>query len=151
MTTNKFAHGNQINRNQQDELLTALSRLSDETQLIEIIKSRFDVDGVCPFCGHDRYYRHGFANELQRYRCRECKKTFNALTGTPFTRLRHKEKWLDYFKTLADSSSIRQAATVVGVSNSTSFRWHHLFLTWIIDHPTVFQGIMEADETVDSL
>ncbi|MBW2742679.1 MAG: IS1 family transposase, partial [Deltaproteobacteria bacterium] len=109
---------------------------SNETQVVEIIESRFDTDGVCPFCGHNRYYRHGFANKLQRYRCRECKKTFNALTG------------LNYFKALADSLTIRKAATVVGLHRTTSFRWRHRFLTWVkLDHPTVLQGITEADET----
>ncbi|MCD6476145.1 MAG: IS1595 family transposase [Anaerolineaceae bacterium] len=152
METNKFAQMliqvNQMDHRQRNALLTALSHLSDETQVVEIIESRFDADGVCPFCGHNRYCRYGFANKLQRYRCRECKKTFNALTGTPFTRLRHKNKWLNYFKVLADSLTIRKAATVVGLHRTTSFRWRHRFLTWVqLDHPTVLQGITEADET----
>jgi len=152
METNKFAQMlaqvNQMDHRQRNALLAALSHLSNETQVLEIIESRFDADGVCPFCGHNRYYRHGFANKLQRYRCRECKKTFNALTGTPFTRLRHKNKWLNYFKALADSLTIRKAATVVDLHHTTSFRWRHRFLTWVkLDHPTVLQGITEVDET----
>ncbi len=85
MEINKFvemlAQVNQMDHRQRNTLLTALSHLPDEPQVVEIIESRFDVDGACPFCGHDQYYRHGFVNKLQRYRCRDCKKTFNALTA----------------------------------------------------------------------
>jgi transposase-like protein len=31
---------------------------------------------------------------LQRYKCRGCQRSFNALTGTPLARLRQKGKWL---------------------------------------------------------
>lgn len=110
METNKFvemlAQVNQMDHRQRKTLLTALSHLPDEPQVVEIIESRFDIDGACPFCGHDQYYRHGFANKLQRYRCRDCKKTFNALTGTPFSRLRHKNKWLNYFKALTKHKGV---------------------------------------------
>jgi transposase-like protein len=34
------------------------------------------------------------ADDLQRYKCRVCGVTFNALTGTPLARLRQREKWL---------------------------------------------------------
>jgi transposase-like protein len=143
-----LAQVNQIDHRQRNALRTALAQLSDDNQVIEIIESRFDTDGDCPFCGHDLYYRHGFANKLQRYRCRKCKKTFNALTGTPLARLRHRGKWLNYLKTMTESLTIRKAATVVGVHRTTSFRWRHRFLTWIkLDHPVILQGITEADET----
>ena len=45
--------------------------------------------------GHDLYL-HGQASRLQRYRCRACQRTFNALTGTALARLRKKEKWLGF-------------------------------------------------------
>lgn len=143
-----LAQVNQMDHRQRNALRTALTQLSDDNQVVEIIESRFDTDGDCPFCGHDFYYRHGFANKLQRYRCGKCKKTFNALTGTPLARLRHRGKWLSYLKTMTESLTIRKAATVVGVHRTTSFRWRHRFLTWIkLDHPEILQGITEADET----
>jgi hypothetical protein len=41
------------------------------------------------------------ADVLQRYKCRACGKTFNALSGTPLARLRHKDKWLEQTQALA--------------------------------------------------
>lgn len=138
----------EMDHRQRSFLLDALTHLSDESQVIECIESLFDSNGKCPFCGHKHHYRHGVANGLQRYRCLSCKGTFNALTGTPFARLRHKSKWFSYIKALRESFTVRKAARFVGVNRKTSFRWRHRFLTWIAnDHPNALHGITEADET----
>lgn len=138
----------EMDHRQRSILLDALTHLSDDHQVLESIESRLDADGKCPFCSHARYYRHGFANGLQRYRCMSCKRTFNALTGTPLARLRHKNKWLRYIKTMTESLTIRKAAALVGLNRKTSFRWRHRFLAWIAnDHPSALHGITEADET----
>ncbi len=138
----------QMDHRQRSCLLDALTHLADDTQILECIESKFDADGMCPFCNHDQYYRHGFASGLQRYRCMTCERTFNALTGTPLARLRHKHKWLSYLKAIKESLTIRKAADVVGLNRKTSFRWRHRFLTWIAsDHPKSLHGITEADET----
>jgi transposase-like protein len=152
METNKFSQLllliSEMDHRQRSALQDALSHVSDETKVIESIESNFDADGKCPFCRHDHFYRHGFASGLQRYRCMSCKISFNALTGTPLARLRHKNKWLNYLNALAESLSIRKAATIVGINRKTSFRWRHRFLTWMAsDHPVALHGITEADET----
>lgn len=46
--------------------------------------------GACPYCGSERVVRNGSASGLQRYKCRDCSRTFNALTGAPLARLRQK-------------------------------------------------------------
>lgn len=138
----------ELNHQQRSSLLNALTNLSDGTQVIECIEFHFDTNGNCPFCGHDHYYRHGFASGLQRYRCMACKRTFNALTGTPLAGLRHKDKWLSFLRTIGESLTVRRAATEVGINRKTSFRWRHRFLALIAkDHPNVLHGITEADET----
>lgn len=35
---------------------------------------------------------------MQRYRCKNCMKTFNAVTNTPLAGLQHKERWIDYLQ-----------------------------------------------------
>lgn len=138
----------EMNHRQRSSLLNALTHLSDDTQVIECIESHFDTNGKCPFCSCAHYHRHGFGSGLQRYRCISCKRTFNALTGTPLARLRHKDKWLSYLRALKESLTVRKAAAQVGVSSKTSFRWRHRFLALISkDHPNVLHGITEADET----
>jgi hypothetical protein len=84
---------------------------------------------------------------LQRYRCRVCSRTFNALSGTPLARLRHKSRWMGYLDCMLDSRSVRRSAAETGVANATSFRWRHRFLDLSQDdRPDRLSGIAEADE-----
>ena len=139
---------NQLDHHQRTVLTTTLSQLSDEPKVSELIETAFDTKGICPYCSHTKCYRHGLAHGLQRYRCKACKKTFNALTGTPLAHLRYKSKWLDYLDAITHSLTVRQAAIDLDVHRNTTFRWRHRFLAWIKqDRPTTLHGITEADET----
>jgi transposase-like protein len=101
----------------------------------------------CPACNSNHAHRHGQAHGLQRYRCVSCGRTFNALTGTPLARLRHKSLWLDYADCLLTSDSVRKAALQLGVHRNTTFRWRHRFLSLAkTDRPHCLHGIAEADE-----
>jgi transposase-like protein len=101
----------------------------------------------CPACNSSHAHRHGHAHGLQRYRCVPCGRTFNALTGTPLARLRHKTLWLDYADCLLESASVRKAASQLGVHRNTTFRWRHRFLSLAkTDRPHCLHGIAEADE-----
>jgi transposase-like protein len=138
----------QLDHHQRSVLTTTLAHLSDEPKVSELIEIAFDIKGICPYCAHPESYRHGSASGLQRYRCKACKKTFNALTGTPLAHLRYKSKWLSYLEAMTQSLTVRQAALDLGVHRNTTFRWRHRFLTWIKqDRPCVLKGITEADET----
>jgi transposase-like protein len=102
----------------------------------------------CPHCGCLRSHRCGRANGLQRFRCTRCRRSYNALTGTPLARLRLRGKWLPYLECLLDSTSVRKAAKKVTVAPSTSFRWRHRFLSGIRhERAEQLTGIVEADET----
>jgi transposase-like protein len=102
----------------------------------------------CPRCGHGVVHRCGAANGLQRYRCQGCRRTFNALTGTPLARLRHRGKWLPYLACLLDSRTVRASADEVGVHATTSFRWRHRFIAGVRRAPEPrLDGIVEVDET----
>ena len=92
--------------------------------------------------------RNGVADGLQRYKCRTCGKTFNALTGTPLARLRHKGKWLDQAQALADGLTVKRAAEHLNVAPSTAFRWRHRFLAVPRSvKPNTLAGVAEIDET----
>jgi len=138
----------QLDHHQRSVLIMALEQLSDEPKVNELIETAFDSKGICPHCSHTKIYRHGLVNGLQRYRCKDCKKTFNALTGTPLAHLRYRSKWLDYLDGVSQSLTVRQTATTLNIHRNTAFRWRHRFLTWIKqDRSTALHGITEADET----
>ena len=143
-----FAKLPSLNQPQRRQVLDALHPAAGLDQVVALITEVRAPGRCCPRCGNEHCYRHGFANDLQRYRCCSCGRTFNDLTGTPLARLRHKAKWLAYSQVLLDSLPVRKAADRVGVHRNTAFRWRHRFLHWIkLDRPTLLNGIVEADET----
>jgi transposase-like protein len=102
----------------------------------------------CPHCGCARKHRCGQASGLQRFRCLGCRRSHNALTGTPLARLRKKECWLPYLQCVIESRTVRDAARVVNVHRTTSFRWRHRFVPGAMrDRPKILSAIVEADET----
>jgi transposase-like protein len=136
-----------LTKKQRSKLTSQLGQVGDRQMVLDVIESAGAPNLVCPRCRSSIYYRHGNADGLQRFRCRHCSKTFNALTGTPLARLRLKSKWLDYLDCLLTATTVRRAAIAVGVHKNTSFRWRHRFLTLPkTDRPTCLHGIAEADE-----
>jgi transposase-like protein len=102
----------------------------------------------CPHCGCARKHRCGQVSGLQRFRCLGCRRSHNALTGTPLARLRKKECWLPYLQCVLESRTVRDAARVVNVHRTTSFRWRHRFVPGAMrDRPRILSAIVEADET----
>ncbi len=137
-----------LSRNQRDRLRKRLERKGDADEVIALIESNQDNKPACPHCQGTDLYRWGKVSELQRYRCRQCNRTFNALTGTPLARLRHKDKWFEYERAMVQGLSIRKSAKNCAISSNTSFKWRHRFLQIpATRQSSKMNGIVEADET----
>ena len=107
------------------------------------------VDSVgCPHCECRHVVRWGQASGIPRYRCSDCRRTFNALTKTPLAHLRMKDKWVAQTEAMIDGVSAAKAAKRCGVDDKTAFRWRHRFLASLAgDKPRTLSGIVEGDET----
>ncbi len=113
----------------------------------ELGQRRLDSIG-CPHCACRQIARWGQASGIPRYRCSDCRRTFNALTKTPLAHLRMKEKWVTQTEALIDGVSTAKAAKRCGVDDKTAFRWRHRFLASLAgDKPRTLSGIVEGDET----
>jgi transposase-like protein len=127
--------------------IALLCRAASQDPAVALVESVLRQRLHCPACNSSHAHRHGHAHGLQRYRCVPCGRTFNALTGTPLARLRHKTLWLEYADCLLASASVRKAASQLGVHRNTTFRWRHRFLSLAkTDRPHCLHGIAEADE-----
>jgi transposase-like protein len=82
----------------------------------------------CPHCNSKDLKKWGIRNDLQRYRCKKCSKTFNCITGTPLARLRKKGRWIDFAICLKEGYTVRKSAEFCGVNKATAFLWRHRFL-----------------------
>jgi transposase-like protein len=142
-----FARLPALNQPQRLQVLHALQPAAGLAHIVALIEQVRSADRRCPRCQSVHWQRHGHANNLQRYRCRDCGRTFNDLTATPLARLRLREKWADYLQALLASKPVRGAADLAGVHRNTAFRWRHRFLHRVKDDgPRQLCGIVEADE-----
>jgi transposase-like protein len=133
---------------QRETLSRLLSAPPPEEAVTALLESKDPEQRQCPHCSCKRILAWGKSNGLPRYRCGDCHRTFNALTGTPLARLRHKARWLTQAAALQDGLSVRKAAAHCDVAVSTAFRWRHRFLRAAKTHkPSNLTGIVEADET----
>ena len=125
--------------------LAVLDALPASTRIAE---SRFASGAVCPHCRSEHVIRHGHGNGLQRYRCKDCRRTFTALTGTPLNRLHKRGLWLRQAEALADGRTLREVAGDLGIHLGTAHRWRHRFLT-VPERiqPPALVGVTEVDET----
>jgi transposase-like protein len=139
---------NRLSRDQRAMLARLLAEPPAEETVVALLESKDADQHRCPHCGGEHLHAWGKAHGLRRHRCADCHRTFNALTGTPLARLRHKERWLAHGAALRDALSVRKTAELCDVAVSTAFRWRHRFLHGAkTKQPSQLSGIVEADET----
>jgi len=137
-----------LSSEQRSQLVLRLQSGGGEKAVKQMIESRMEGCPCCPHCSAKQVVRNGHADGLQRYKCRVCGKTFNALSGTSLARLRHREKWLMQAGVLEMGLSVRGAAIEMAVHRTTAFRWRHRFLALASStRATALAGVAEADET----
>lgn len=137
-----------LTRSQRQMVVAELAAGERKAASVEVIEGCVASTPACRHCAAEGVVKNGSANGLQRYKCRGCRRTFNALTGTPLARLRMKGKWLEQTAALRDGLSLTQVTERMNISRHTAFRWRHRFLAL----PKTVQaqalvGIAEADET----
>lgn len=103
---------------------------------------------ACPHCDSFHIAKAGSKDGRQRFKCKACSKTFNALTGRPLARLRKADKHIENGQCMVEGLSIRKTARILGVSLPTAFLWRHRFLAAPrAVQPRQLTGVVEADET----
>ena len=144
-----------------NHFLSELSHLTDsQVQLVENfladknsiqriisgIEQRLVDKPECPHCHSGVINRHGKSGAMQRYRCKNCLKTFNASTGTPLAHLRLKDRWLSYIGTMIQGKVLRDSASDCGINLKTAFLLRHRLLTLpAVMKPKSLEGIVEVD------
>ncbi|HOK39024.1 MAG TPA: hypothetical protein P5538_08240 [Bacteroidales bacterium] len=84
----------------------------------------------CIYCQSKHIIKHGRYNHLDRYKCKDCGKTFIPTTGTAFYYIHKKHNYLEYFKILAHEGIIPIAKIKkrLNIATQTAFDWRHKFL-----------------------
>ncbi len=112
---------------QRHDLKAAIER-RDKKDLVAEVVSLVGTPTACPYCHHPEIRPWGQAAGLPRFRCRGCKRTFNALTDTPLAGLHHKDRWMFFLEKFGEGEPVRKAAGRCGINTKAAFLWRHRFL-----------------------
>ena len=112
--------------------------------------SRLKESG-CIYCGVvGRTQKWGTSKSgTQRFRFKDCRKTFGATTGTPVFRLRFRHEWNRYLTLMRSHIAVRTLRDAHDFRHhvDTLLRWRHKFLEFMAPNPAQqLAGIIEADE-----
>lgn len=137
-----------LSARQRKALAAHLAAMDKAPEAIEVIEHSGHDKRPCPHCGKSHIVRNGHGDGLQRYLCRDCGITFNALTATPLAHLHQRGKWLAQAQALREGLSLSQVQQQLGVARTTALRWRHRFLTAPKDiRAQQLTGVAEADQT----
>ncbi len=133
-----------------EEQATALQTLQSKnglTAVISALEEQAERDRQCPHCRAPGARRRGTVSALARYECRECGRTYNALTGTDLAHLRMKDRWLEMASSMTDLETVRQSAQRCDIDKNTALRWRHRFLRAAgrLKKQVKIGGVAEAD------
>jgi transposase-like protein len=107
-----------LDARQKARLSEVLAALKDSPTPAQVIDEEFSGQVICPSCASGSAHKWGVVSGLQRYRCKRCQRTFNALTGASMAHLRKKELWEHYSRALSESLSLSQAAERCGIDRT---------------------------------
>lgn len=126
---------------------------NDVNTLTEYMERERFADGrFCPCCGATHIVRNGHrkSDNVQRYLCRDCGKSFVA-SANSITRGTRKDlkTWEKYIECMMNGMSVRDTADVCGIHRNTAFVWRHKILDTLqgMHERVLLDGIVEADET----
>lgn len=109
--------------------------IQEQVELVKIkneclVEVRKDLEKrlCCPSCKSQKFTKWGKYKNRQRYQCKDCNRTFNTLSETPFHYLHYHDKALEYIYFMMKNKTLRELAEQCDISLPTSFAWRHKFL-----------------------
>lgn len=83
----------------------------------------------CPSCGGNKYIKHGSYNNIQRYKCKECGKTFSKTTNSLWSYSKKDfNKWITFVEFTMKRKTLRFCAKKLKLNLATVFYWRHKIL-----------------------
>ena len=110
-----------------------------------------DTDTVfCPVCGSIKIIKNGTKNGRQRYKCKDCSKTFGDTIGTVAFRSKLSiAKWIELIKLTLQRESCRTIAKELGINKQTVLHNRHRIcsvLHQLVSNQDDFKSLAESDE-----
>ena len=153
---------NSLSKEEQTNFLTSLNRETKQIQSFKSFKQSVIKHSnhllqdrcCCPHCQGINVVKNGHKGNIQRFKCRDCGKTFTFSNNTIlFSTKKDLETWKQYCECFLDKKPLRRCAEVCGISLETAFRWRHKILDALqnMQSEVTLKGIVESDETFFAL
>ena len=134
-------------------LITIFSLYPDQEACIEHLEAvRWGDEAHCPHCGSAEVARKAERHRIGRWNCRDCKSSFNVLSGTIFEKTKVElQKWflaVGLVVNAKKSLSSYQLARDLELNQKTAwYMQQRIRAAMAADQAPMLQGIVEADET----
>ncbi|MBE6049958.1 MAG: IS1 family transposase [Clostridium sp.] len=102
--------------------------------LIDIVRkniysNRKKVVNSCPKCGKNHYIKYGFFKGVQRYRCKDCGKTFSLVTNSIWSYSKKEpSKWIKFIELMLEKRTLKYCSEKLEININTAFYWRHKVL-----------------------
>lgn len=137
-----------LSASERDSLVLSLSSSCPVVSSSPRLAQLLDKQVGCPHCGGKHYYRFGKDKGAQRFKCKDCGRTFTEYTGTWQDGLHKKDLVGRYLELMSEQKSLDKISSVLKINKKTAFDWRHKILgTFKQDEGGAFSGIVESDET----
>ena len=134
-------------------LLAIYSQFPDQEACIEHIESiRFGDEPYCPHCGSVEVARKADGYRVGRWNCHACKSSFNALSGTVFSKTKVPlQKWFMAIQIMVNAkkslSSCQLARDLDLTFPTARYVMHRIRAAMLTEEGSLLHGVVEADET----
>lgn len=134
--------------------------LVEKQELINLLKNSYSIFDTksnisnCPYCNTTKIVKNGTRNGINRYKCKECTRSFTYKTNTPIHYIHKLNKWNDFVSdfTSLNFSSLDKISDVLKINKKTAFDWRHKLLSALITDDINFKNEeIEFDEVVCKL
>ena len=116
----------------QRAIRTLRSKISDPdfSTRVRAREDRLNRERICIHCQAKGAVTFRKVAGLLQFRCsaEDCRRTYTALSGSQPSGLRLKDKWEVYQHCLKQQLTLKRAATLCGISETTAFKWRHRFI-----------------------
>lgn len=135
----------------KDDTLHSFEMMDTETKL-----ENLGMNGKCPYCGSNQVKKNGTRNNVQRYSCHQCKKSFTSFSGTILEKTRYSwEVWVAVLQLMLNATSVIDTVNILeddydclGIDDVTVWfmRMKILYAISTFKMPSL-SGVIQVDET----
>jgi transposase-like protein len=139
-----------LSKEEQLQLVISLTQSKEHDS--DVFTSRCNAfinkQEVCPHCGDKHYFRYGKMRGSQRFKCKNCGRTFTEYTGTWLDGIHKKSLAEPYMSLMIEHYSLDKIVKQLNINKKTAFDWRHKILSsYEQDSGKEFEGVVESDET----